>query len=87
MPPLMQRIAAALALVIFYVLHQDWWLWREPRPLVFGVLPIGLFYHAAYTVAVSILLAALVRVFWPRHLESSAAPAHKASARQSPRVE
>jgi hypothetical protein len=65
----MPRIVAALALLAFYGLHQDWWFWRDARPLVFGVLPIGLFYHVAYTVAVSLLLVVLIRVFWPRHLE------------------
>ena len=40
------------------MLHQDFWFWRQARPLVFGVLPIGLFYHAAYTVATSLVLVA-----------------------------
>jgi hypothetical protein len=58
-------------LVVFavYVLHQDVWFWREARPLVFGFLPIGLFYHAAYTLALSLMLAWLVRRHWPTHLE------------------
>ena len=38
--------------LLLYVLHQDFWFWREARPLVFGFLPIGLFYHAAFTVAI-----------------------------------
>ena len=42
-------------------MHQDFWFWREARPLVFGFLPIGLFYHAAYTLALSVLLWLLVR--------------------------
>jgi hypothetical protein len=75
----MMRIGAALALVLFYALHQDWWLWREARPLVFGVLPIGLFYHAAYTAAVSLILMALVRIFWPQDLDAPLDnPAHSA---------
>ena len=57
-------MAAAL-----YALHQDFWFWREARPLVFGVLPIGLFYHAAYTVATSALMFVLVRSYWPAHLD------------------
>jgi hypothetical protein len=61
---------AAIAALIFYALHQDFWFWREARPLVFGFLPIGLFYHAAYTVASSMLLWLLVRSYWPTHLES-----------------
>ncbi len=45
------RLAVA-AVVLLYVLHQDFWFWREARPLVFGFLPIGLFYHAAFTAGV-----------------------------------
>ena len=52
-----------------YALHQDFWFWREARPLVFGFMPIGLFYHAAYTLAISVLMWLLVRRHWPAHLE------------------
>ena len=44
----------------------------QARPLVFGFLPIGLFYHAAYTVAISLFMWFLVRRHWPSHLEESA---------------
>ena len=57
-------MAAAL-----YALHQDVWFWRDARPLVFGFLPIGLAYHAAYTLAVSALMVWLVRTHWPAHLD------------------
>ena len=53
-----------------YLLHQDFWFWREARPLVFGILPIGLGYHAAYCVAVALLMWMLTRHAWPAHLES-----------------
>ena len=62
-------MAAALMAAVLYALHQDFWFWREARPLVFGFLPIGLFYHAAYTVATSALMLVLVRSCWPAHLE------------------
>jgi hypothetical protein len=52
-----------------YALHQDFWFWRVARPLVFGFLPIGLFYHAAYTLAIALLMWGLVRTHWPAHLE------------------
>ena len=52
-----------------YVLHQDVWFWRAARPLVFGVLPIGLFYHAAFTLVTSRALGLLVWLLWPSHLE------------------
>jgi len=65
--------AALIALItgLVYVLHQDFWFWRTARPLVFGFLPIGLFYHAAYTVAISALMWLLVQRAWPSHLEES----------------
>jgi hypothetical protein len=58
-----------LALLAFFALHQDTWFWRAAEPLVFGILPIGLAYHAAYTLAVSVVMAVLVRRHWPAHLE------------------
>jgi hypothetical protein len=63
------RLIAMAAVVLLYVLHQDLWFWREARPLVFGFLPIGLFYHAAFTMATSAVLWLLVKVAWPSHLE------------------
>ncbi len=51
-----------------YLLHQDFWFWRAARPLVFGFLPIGLFYHASYTIATAVMLWWLVRRHWPAHL-------------------
>ena len=63
------RWVAIAAVVLLYVLHQDFWFWREARPLVFGFLPIGLFYHAVFTLASSAVLWLLVRFAWPAHLE------------------
>ena len=63
-------VVYALAAIV-YLLHQDLWFWREARPLVFGFMPIGLFYHAVFTLACSGLLALLVKYAWPAHLESA----------------
>ncbi len=65
----MRRALATIIVAGLYALHQDVWWWREARPIVFGVLPIGLFYHAAFTVATAVALALLVRLVWPAHLE------------------
>jgi len=62
-----------------YALHQDVWFWRQARPLVFGFLPVGLAYHAAYAVLASLLLFMLVKAAWPAHLE------HEAAARDEER--
>jgi hypothetical protein len=66
----MSPLAAAILVLALYVLHQDFWFWRVARPLVFGFLPIGLFYHAAFTVACAIVLGLLVKLAWPAHLEA-----------------
>ena len=57
-------------MLLVYALHQDFWFWRSARPLVFGFLPIGLAYHAAYTLGISLLMLYLVRHRWPAHLET-----------------
>ena len=60
----------ALVIALIYALHQDFWFWRSAHPLVFGFLPIGLAYHAAYTLGISLLMLSLVRWHWPSHLEA-----------------
>jgi len=63
-------ILPIVAVTALYLLHQDLWFWRTARPLVFGFLPVGLAWHAAYCVAVSLLMLWLTRVAWPAHLEA-----------------
>jgi hypothetical protein len=65
----MKRILLILAVVVVYALHQDFWFWRTARPLVFGFMPIGLFYHAAFSVLAALLMWLLVKFAWPAHLE------------------
>jgi len=64
----------ALITALAYALHQDFWLWRSARPLVFGFLPAGLAYHAAYTIGVSLLMLVLVTYCWPSHLDAEDRP-------------
>ena len=61
----------ALLVIVLYALHQDVWFWRTAQPIVFGFLPIGLFYHVCYTLAVIGLMGLLVKVAWPAQLEST----------------
>jgi hypothetical protein len=39
------------------------------NPLVFGFIPIGLSYHACYTIATAGVMWLLVKYAWPSHLE------------------
>lgn len=54
----------------FYVLHQDFWNWKEAYPLVLGFLPIGLAYQVGYSILAAVLMAVLVSTVWPKHLEN-----------------
>jgi hypothetical protein len=61
-----------LAILALYALHQDFWFWKSARPLLFGFLPVGLAYHAAYCLACTLLLWRLSVRAWPQHLEDEA---------------
>ena len=65
----MTRILLVVVVVVLYILHQDFWFWRTAHPLVFGFIPIGLFYQACYSVAASFVMWLLVKYAWPSHLE------------------
>ena len=61
-------LLTALVAVV-YVLHQDFWNWKEAYPLIFGFLPIGLAYQAGYSILASAMMTVLVWAAWPKHLE------------------
>jgi hypothetical protein len=63
-----------LATLALYALHQDLWLFRTAEPLLFGFLPVGLTYHAAYCLACALLMWLLVAHAWPGHLEDDDPP-------------
>jgi hypothetical protein len=64
-----KRLLLVVAIVGLYAAHQDFWFWGTARPLVFGFLPVGLAYHAAYCLAAALLMWVLTSVAWPAHLE------------------
>lgn len=64
----MKRALLVAAVLLVYVLHQDIWFWRSSY-LVFGFIPIGLFYHACFSGAAALLMWLLVTFAWPSHLE------------------
>jgi hypothetical protein len=63
-----RNILLVVAVVVLYVLHQDIWFWRSSY-LVFGFIPIGLFYQGCFSVAAALLMWLLVTYAWPVHLE------------------
>lgn len=65
----MRNVLLSLLVLAFWVLHQDIWFWKSARPLLFGFLPVGLAYHAFYTLGIAVLMAVLVKLAWPHELE------------------
>lgn len=51
-------------IVVLLVLHQDNWFWTDGT-LVFGFIPIGLFYHACISVAASCVWFYAIKKCWP----------------------
>lgn len=65
----MTRALLVIIVGALYILHQDFWFWRTARPLAFGFIPIGLVYHACYTIVTAMVMWLLVKHAWPSHLE------------------
>lgn len=65
--PRSRRVIVALFALLFLV-HHDFWAWGDRR-LVLGFLPVGLFYHALFSVAAGMLWAFANYFAWPDALE------------------
>ncbi len=81
------RLLLLVVVALLLVLHQDFWFWRTARALVFGFLPVGLAYHAAYCLAAALLVWLLTSMAWPHHLEGAepASSGERARAGVGPR--
>lgn len=55
--------------VLLFFLHQDVWFWDD-RTLVFGFMPIGLAYHALFSIAAALLWASAIKWAWPSDIET-----------------
>jgi hypothetical protein len=77
----MKKFLLFLLIAVVYVLHQDNWNWTN-KDLVFGFLPVGLAYHAGYSVLAAITMAILVKFAWPKHLEN--VEPHESNKNQPP---
>lgn len=57
------KIIIALV-VLLLVLHQDNWFWNDDT-LLFGFLPIGLFWHACISIGATLTWALATKIAWP----------------------
>lgn len=53
-----------ILVALLLVLHQDNWFWND-NTLVFGVIPVGLFYHACISLAAGVTWYLATCFAWP----------------------
>jgi len=78
MLPVMYRNRPAIAALLTFIfvlvlfLRHDYWNWDTPGHLLFGFLPVGLWWQALVTILASIMMFLMVTLAWPHHLEEKA---------------
>ena len=66
----MKRRVVYLLLFLLALLHQDFWYWDDAT-LVFGFLPVGLAYHALYSLLAALLWWMALNYAWPHEVEET----------------
>ncbi|MBT7969482.1 MAG: hypothetical protein HN570_00665 [Verrucomicrobia bacterium] len=57
-----------IVFVLLLLLHQDSWNWDNAN-LILGFMPVGLFYHACYSLVAAFFWGVVMKVAWPTELE------------------
>ena len=60
-----------LLFVILFFAHQDFWWWDDSS-MVLGFLPVGLAYHALFSIGCALLGWLAISKAWPTELEAFA---------------
>jgi hypothetical protein len=62
------RYVVWLMVLILVIVHQDFWNWNDGT-LVFGFMPIGLFYQVCISLAASFIWFLACHFAWPADVE------------------
>lgn len=65
------KLAVIAAFLVLLLIHQDFWSWDNDA-LLFGYMPVGLAYHAIFSLFCALLGWAAIRYAWPHELEKKA---------------
>jgi hypothetical protein len=79
-----RTLAAVLAVVAVLVLRHDFWHWNAVRPLLFGLLPVGLWWQVGVSLAACLTMVLLVRWAWPAWLEEGETDRGSSPVAQAP---
>ena len=63
----MKKVVYGLV-VLLAIIHQDFWWWNN-KTLVFGFMPLGLFYHALFSCRAAGVWAMAIKWAWPSEIE------------------
>ena len=55
--------------VVLAIAHFDFWYWDD-KTLVFGFLPIGLAFHAGFSISCGVVWFLAVHFAWPKEVEA-----------------
>ena len=55
--------------VLLAIVHFDFWFWDD-RTLLFGFLPVGLGFHAGFSIACGVVWLMAVKFCWPADVEA-----------------
>lgn len=61
-------LVSILAFIALFVLHHDFWNWNR-TDLVLGFMPVGLAYHAGYSLVAGLFWHLVTRYAWPHSVE------------------
>jgi hypothetical protein len=61
-----------VAALLVLVMRHDYWNWDTPYPLLFGSLPVALWWQAVVSLSACALMWLMVRLAWPAELEGEA---------------
>ncbi len=76
------KYAIWVMVLLLVVLHQDNWFWNDGT-LVFGFLPMGMFYHVCLSVAASVVWLLACQFAWPENLDGKPAESKQAESKQA----
>ncbi len=55
--------------ILLAILHQDFWWW-DNKALVFGFMPLGLFYHTVFSCLAALVWFGATKLAWPSEIEA-----------------
>jgi hypothetical protein len=61
-------VLAAVVLALLAI-RNDFWHARSVEPMLFGYLPVGLWWQAMVSILAAFMMWLMVRLAWPHHLE------------------